>query len=79
MTATEARKLAFEVSTETGITQYNKIKNNISSAAKAGRCEVTYYDPIKDDVIGRLEKEGYTLKEYTFSLGEGKSAFNISW
>lgn len=77
MTAAEARVKAHDVKLEAYKDQYEKIKKHISSAASAGRFEVTYYDPLTTNVRQQLTAEGFTLANVVTGLNE--SGVNISW
>lgn len=76
MNAAEARVKAHNVKLEAYKDQYEQVVKIISSAASAGRYEVTYYEPITPSVKQRLGIEGYTLKEKETNIGE---AVIISW
>jgi predicted nucleic acid-binding Zn-ribbon protein len=77
MTAAEARVKAHNVKLEAYKDQYEQIKKHISSAASAGRFEVTYYDPLTTNVRQQLTGEGYTLKEEITRLKD--PGVRISW
>ena len=77
MNAREARDIAFKINTDAVESQYADIQKQIENAAKEGKYEAYFFEPLKPDVRDIIEKDGYRVQ--SFSDQRDGTTITISW
>lgn len=77
MKASEARQKAYVINMQETSNQYQAIMREIEIAIQKGKTDCMYFDPIKDEVLEELAKDGYTV-EYSVD-GRNMTDLKISW
>jgi len=77
MKASEARQKAYVINMQETSNQYQAIMREVEIAIQKGKTDCMYFDPIKDEVLTELAKDGYSV-EY-ISDGRNTTNVKISW